>query len=86
MLSVFLVAFALVLIFAPDVIIKLGNNLWTRYLLLPLLISLVGAWIWLSEIFLGFENWLGNKKKNLREYQSGKELSHRIIKLRKTGK
>jgi uncharacterized repeat protein (TIGR01451 family) len=63
----------------------LTNNFWVDSFLLPLLIALIGAWMWKSGMFFGIEKWLENKKKIRKGYKAEKELSARIAKIQKFG-
>jgi uncharacterized repeat protein (TIGR01451 family) len=64
----------------------LTNNFWVDSFLLPLLITLIGLWMWRSGMFFGIEKWLDNKKKIRRGYKAEKELSNRIAMIQKTEK
>ncbi len=64
----------------------LTNNFWVDSFLLPLLIALIGIWMWRAGMFFRIEKWLDNKKKIRRTYKSEKELLTRIVTIQKTGK
>ena len=68
---------------ASTVSTGLTNNFWVDSFFLPLLLTLIGLWMWKTGMFLGIEKWLDNKKKTRRGYRSEKELSARITQLRK---
>jgi uncharacterized repeat protein (TIGR01451 family) len=63
----------------------LTNNFWVDSFLLPLLIALIGAWMWKSGMFYGIEKWIDNKRKIRKGYKAEKELSARIAKIQKFG-
>ena len=71
---------------ASTVSTGLTNNFWVDSFFLPLLLTLIGIWLWRSGMFFGIEKWLSGKKKVRREYVSEKELSARIANLQKSGK
>jgi uncharacterized repeat protein (TIGR01451 family) len=56
----------------------LTNNFWVDSFLLPLLITLIGLWMWRAGMFFRIEKWLDNKKKVRKGYKSEKELAKRI--------
>jgi uncharacterized repeat protein (TIGR01451 family) len=64
----------------------LTNNFWLDSFFLPLLLTLIGLWMWKSGMFFGIERWLDKKKKIRNGYKSDKELSARIAELQKSGK
>ena len=64
----------------------LTNNFWVDSFILPLLITLIGIWMWRAGMFFGIEKWLDNKKKARRGYKAEKELSTRIAQIQKFGK
>lgn len=59
----------------------LTNNFWIDSFILPLIITLIGIWMWRAGMFFGIEKWLDNKRKIRRGYKSGKEFSARIAKI-----
>ncbi|MEI7424503.1 MAG: hypothetical protein WCK10_00025 [Candidatus Staskawiczbacteria bacterium] len=63
----------------------LTNNFWVDSFFLPLLLTLIGIWMWKSGMFFGIEKWLNSKKKTIRGYKAEKELSDRIAKIQKFG-
>jgi len=63
----------------------LTNNFWLDSFFLPLLITLIGLWMWKAGMFYGIEKWLDSKKKISRVYKADKELSARITELKKMG-
>ncbi len=71
---------------ASTVSTGLTNNFWVDSFILPLLLTLIGIWMWRSGMFFGVERWLDNKKKVRRGYKAEKELSSRISRLQKVGK
>ena len=64
----------------------LTNNFWVDSFFLPLLLALIGIWMWRAGMFFGIERWLDNKRKIRRGYKAQKELSARIAGLQKLGK
>ena len=70
---------------ASTVSTGLTNNFWVDSFFLPLLITLIGLWMWRSGMFYGIEKWLDNKKKIRRGYKAEKELSARIAQIQKLG-
>jgi len=64
----------------------LTNNFWVDSFLLPLLIALIGIWMWRSGMFFGIEKWVDNKKRVRGGYKSEKELNDRIAKIQKLEK
>ena len=70
---------------ASTVSTGLTNNFWVDSFFLPLLITLIGLWMWRSGMFFGIEKWLDNKKKIRRGYKAEKELSARIAQIQKLG-
>ncbi len=71
---------------ASTVSTGLTNNFWVDSFILPLLVALIGIWMWRSGMFFGIEKWLDNKRKNRRGYKAEKELSHRIDRIQKIGR
>lgn len=71
---------------ASTVSTGLTNNFWVDSFFLPLLLTLIGIWIWRSGIFFGAEKWIDSKKKIRKGYKSEKELANRIAMIRKTEK
>jgi len=71
---------------ASTVSTGLTNNFWVDSFFLPLMLTLIGLWMWRSGAFVGIERWLGNKKKAKMSYKSEKELSARIANIQKFGK
>ena len=71
---------------ASTVSTGLTNNFWADSFFLPLLITLIGIWMWKSGAFFGIEKWLDSKKKNRNGYKSEKELQNRIAMIQKTEK
>ncbi len=69
---------------ASTVSTGLTNNFWVDSFFLPLLLTLIGLWMWRSGVFFGVEKWLDNKKKIRRGYKAEKELNHRITQIQKT--
>jgi hypothetical protein len=63
---------------ASSISTGLTNNFLVDSFLLPLLVALIGIWMWRSGVFFGIERWLDNKKKVRRGYKAEKELSARI--------
>lgn len=61
----------------------LTNNFWTDSFFLPLLISLLGIWLWRSGLLFGMEKWLLAKNKTRRQYFSEKKLSQKIAQIQK---
>ncbi|MCX6724406.1 MAG: hypothetical protein NT155_04570 [Candidatus Staskawiczbacteria bacterium] len=70
---------------ASSVSTGLTNNFWIDSFFLPLLITLIGLWMWKAGMFFGIEKWLDNKKKTRRIYKAEKELSTKISKIQKFG-
>ena len=68
---------------ATDISTGLTNNFWVDSLLLPLLITLIGIWMWKAGFFFRVEKWLDNKKKTSRGYRAEKELNYRIAQIKK---
>jgi len=68
---------------ASSISTGLTNNFWVDSFFLPLMIALIGLWMWRSGIFFGLERWLDRKKKNHKSYSSEKELNKRIEMIRK---
>jgi len=62
----------------------LTNNFWVDSFFLPLMLTLVGIWMWRSGMFFGIERWLDNKKKQRRGYRAERELDQRIMSIQKT--
>ncbi len=56
----------------------LTNNFWVDSFFLPLLIALIGIWMWKSGMFFGVEKWLINQKKIRNSFKSERELNKRI--------
>jgi hypothetical protein len=71
---------------ASTVSTGLTNNFWIDSFFLPLLITLIGIWMWRSGMFFGIEKWLDNKKKIKRGHTAEKELSARIANIQKSSK
>ena len=69
---------------ASSISTGLTNNFWVDSFFLPLMLSLLGIWMWKSGMFLGLEKWLGNQKKKSKFYGAQKELNARIAKIQKT--
>ena len=70
---------------ASTVSTGLTNNFWVDSFLLPLLITLIGIWMWKSGMFFSIEKWLDNKKKARRGYKAEKELLTRIKEIKDSG-
>ena len=68
---------------ASTVSTGLTNNFWVDSFFLPLLLTLIGLWMWRSGIFFGIEKWLDGKKKIRRGYKAERELSRRITSIQK---
>ncbi len=64
----------------------LTNNFWVDSFFLPLLITVIGLWMWKLGMFFGIEKWLDSKRKVRRGYHAQKELLNRIEKIQKVGK
>ncbi len=64
----------------------LTNNFWVDSFFLPLLLTLIGLWMWRAGMFSGMEKWLGKKQKVRNEILSEKELADRIANLQKLGR
>jgi hypothetical protein len=62
----------------------LTNYFWVDSFFLPLLITLIGIWMWKSGLFFGIERWFQNKKKTKKAYSAEKELSERIAVIQST--
>ncbi len=71
---------------ASTVSTGLTNNFWVDSFFLPLLLTLIGLWMWKAGMFFGIEKWFDNKKKIKRGYNAEKELSKRIANIQKLGK
>ena len=69
---------------ATTVSTGLTNNFWVDSFLLPMIIALIGTWMWRAGIFLGIEKWMDSKRKVRRGYKAKIELNNRIAKIRKT--
>jgi uncharacterized repeat protein (TIGR01451 family) len=69
---------------ASSISTGLTNNFWVDSFFLPLIIALLGLWMWRSGIFFGIEKWIDNKKKAKAVYNSDKELKNRIATIQKT--
>jgi uncharacterized repeat protein (TIGR01451 family) len=61
----------------------LTNNFWVDSFFLPLLLTLLGIWMWRSGVFFGIERWLDNRRKISRGYKAERELNSRIAQIRK---
>jgi len=61
----------------------LTNNFWVDSFFLPLLLALIGVWMWKSGVFFGIEKWIDNKKKMRKGYKAEKELAGRIAEIQK---
>jgi len=61
----------------------LTNNFWVDSFFLPLMLTLLGLWMWKSGMFFGIERWLDNKNKQRRGYKSDQELAKRIAELQR---
>jgi hypothetical protein len=70
---------------ASTVSTGLTNNFWVDSFLLPIIITLIGLWMWRSGFFFGVERWLDNKKKVRSTYRSEKELSRKIAAIKSSG-
>jgi hypothetical protein len=68
---------------ASSISTGLTNNFWVDSFLLPLLVVLIGLWMWKSGMFFMVEKWLDNQKKKSRGYKANKELSARITAIQK---
>ncbi|MFA6189966.1 MAG: hypothetical protein WC711_00405 [Candidatus Staskawiczbacteria bacterium] len=66
---------------ASTVATGLTNNFWVDSFLLPLLLTLIGLWMWRAGMFIRIEKWLDSRRKNRRGYKAEKELSNRIAKI-----
>jgi len=62
----------------------LTNYFWVDSFFLPLLVTLIGIWMWKSGLFFGIERWFQNKKKTKKAYSAEKELSERIAVIQST--
>ena len=71
---------------ASTVSTGLTNNFWIDSFFLPLLITLIGIWMWKAGMFFGIEKWLENKRKIRRSFKAERELSGRIETIRKSGR
>jgi hypothetical protein len=71
---------------ASTVSTGLTNNFWVDSFFLPLMLALIGIWMWKSGMFFGIEKWMENRKKIISGYKSEKELSKRIEKIQKLRK
>ncbi|MCX6721228.1 MAG: hypothetical protein NT026_01345 [Candidatus Staskawiczbacteria bacterium] len=56
----------------------LTNNFWVDSFFLPLMLTLLGIWMWRTGMFFGIEKWISNKKKSKNAYNAEKELQNRI--------
>ena len=63
---------------ASTVSTGLTNNFWVDSFFLPLLLTLIGIWMWRTGMFFGIEKWLDGKRKVSRGHRAEKELSARI--------
>lgn len=63
---------------ASTVSTGLTNNFWVDSFFLPLLVTLVGIWMWRAGFFFWIEKWIDNRKKIRRTYKSEKELNSKI--------
>jgi hypothetical protein len=70
---------------ASTVSTGLTNNFWTDSFFLPLLLTLIGIWMWRSGMFFSIEKWLDNKSKVRKGHKAEKELAERIERIQKTG-
>ena len=71
---------------ASTVSTGITDNFWMDSFILPLLLTLMGIWMWKSGVFFGIEKWFDNKKKIRRGHQAEKEFLHRIANIQKSGK
>ena len=56
----------------------LTNNFWVDSFFLPLLVALIGVWMWRAGMFFWLEKWIDNRKKIKKAYKSEKELNSKI--------
>ena len=68
---------------ASTVSTGLTNNIWLDSFIIPLMITLLGLWMWRSGMFFGVEKWLDDKKKIKRGFRAQKELDRKISQIRK---
>jgi len=61
----------------------LTNNFLVDSFILPLIIALLGLWMFKAGMFVRVEKWIDNQKRNSRGYKASKELNSRIAKIRK---
>ena len=71
---------------ASTVSTGLTNNFWLDSFLLPLMVVLLGIWMWRAGMFFKIEKWIDSKRKTRRGYRAEKELSHKISEIQKTGR
>ena len=61
----------------------LTNNFWADSFFLPLMLALLGLWMYKSGMFISIEKWISGKKRNSRAFKAEKELTQRILEIRK---
>jgi hypothetical protein len=71
---------------ASTVSTGLTNNFWVDSFFLPLLLVLIGLWMWKSGLFFGIEQWFDRKNKIRRTHKAEKELNMRIANIQKAGR
>jgi hypothetical protein len=64
----------------------LTNNFLTDSFFLPLLIALIGTWMWMSGMFVGVEEWLTKRKIKHKNIQAERKLYTKIEEIKKEGK
>jgi len=67
---------------ASSVATGLTNNLLMDSFILPLMLALIGLWMFKSGMFIKVEKWADGHKKTSRGYKAEKELNHRIAQIR----
>lgn len=68
---------------ATSISTGLTNNFWVDSFFLPLMIVILGIWMWRSGLLFGLEKWLDNKKKIRHGYSASRELNKRITAIQK---
>ncbi len=64
----------------------LTDNFWVDSFLLPMIITLLGIWMFKSGMFFGVEKWIDNKRMIRRGYKAEREFTSRIDEIRRVEK
>ncbi|MDP2741405.1 MAG: hypothetical protein Q8O66_01800, partial [bacterium] len=84
--NVAIVVIKTAIIGATNISTGLTNNFLIDSFFLPLIIALMGVWLFRSGIFVFFEKWIDSRKVQHNEYKVQKELKVRITQIKQAEK